>query len=63
MIFNHRVKRNGVYYESGQDVPTDDKKKESLGSDQAPEEYLTSGSTFLEDEAATPKRGRPKKSE
>ena len=30
MIFNHRVKRNGVYYEAGQDVPMDDSNKELL---------------------------------
>ena len=63
MIFNHRVKRNGVYYEAGQDVPMDDERKESLKTDQTFEEDQTSESTFLEDEVATPKRGRPKKTE
>lgn len=63
MIFNHRVKRNGVYYEAGQEVPMDDEGKELLETDQTFEEDQTSESTFLEDEVATPKRGRPKKSE
>lgn len=63
MIFNHRVKRNGVYYEAGQEVPMDDDRKELLETDQTFEEDQTSESTFLEDEVATPKRGRPKKSE
>ena len=63
MIFNHRVKRNGVYYEAGQDVPMDDERKESLKTDQTFEEDQTSESTFLEDEVVTPKRGRPKKTE
>ena len=30
MVFKHRVKRNGVYYEAGQDVPTDDERKKAL---------------------------------
>ena len=63
MIFNHRVKRNGVYYEAGQEVPMDDERKESLETDQTFEEDQTSEYTFLEDEVATPKRGRPKKTE
>ena len=63
MIFNHRVKRNGVYYEAGQDVPMEDERKESLETDQTFDEDQTSESTFLEDEVATPKRGRPKKTE
>ena len=63
MIFNHRVKRNGVYYEAGQEVPMDAEKKESLETDQTFEEDQTSESIFLEDEVATPKRGRPKKTE
>lgn len=63
MIFNHRVKRNGVYYEAGQEVPMDDERKESLETDQTFEKDQTSESIFLEDEVATPKRGRPKKSE
>lgn len=63
MIFNHRVKRNGVYYEAGQEVPMDAERKESLETDQAFEEDQTSESTFVEDEVPTPKRGRPKKTE
>ena len=63
MVFKHRVKRNGVYYEAGQDVPMDDERKESLKNDQTLEGDQTSESTFLEDEVAAPKRGRPKKTE
>lgn len=57
MIFNYRVKRNGVYYEAGQDVPMDDSNKELLESEQVIDNLS------LDNETVTPKRGRPKKTE
>lgn len=56
MIYNHRVKRNGVYYEAGQDVPED------IISEKV-EESSMSETSDLGAEPDAPKRGRPKKTE
>ena len=62
MIFNHRVKRNGVYYEAGQDVPIENEmNKEPML--ETVEDSLYESEESLENEASTPKRGRPKKTE
>lgn len=63
MIFNHRVKRNGIYYEAGQDVPMNDEKKESLKTGQESDSDEISETAFWGDEGSAPKRGRPKKTE
>lgn len=60
MIYNHRVKRNGVYYEAGQDVP--DIIIPNLESEEQREELPFSDSE-IEMETAPSKRGRPKKAE
>lgn len=62
MIFNHRVKRNGVYYEAGQDVPIENEKKEET-IQEVVEDSLYKSEESLETEIPTPKRGRPKKTE
>lgn len=62
MIFNHRVKRNGVYYEAGQDVPVENEIKEEPARETV-EDSLYESEESLENEVSTPKRGRPKKTE
>lgn len=62
MIFNHRVKRNGVYYEAGQDVPVENEMKEEPVRETV-EDSLYESEESLENEVSTPKRGRPKKTE
>lgn len=53
MIYGYRVKRNGVYYEAGQDVP--EERKETVAKSSYSAEKL--------DEIISPKRGRAKKAE
>ena len=59
MIFNHRVKCNGVYYEAGQEVPMGNRSEEFINAD--------NNTGNIDDipisEENTPKRGRPKKVE
>lgn len=59
MIFNHRVKRNGVYYEAGQEVPMGNRSEEFINAD--------NNTGNIDDipisEENTTKRGRPKKVE
>ena len=54
MIYNHRIKRHGVYYEAGQEVP------DIKISDKPLNLYAEKINT---DENSIPKRGRPKKTE
>lgn len=61
MIYNHRVKRNGIYYETGQDVPMDVMPKEKAEHEELIDR--TEGNTENLDEVNVPKRGRPKKTE
>ena len=67
MIFDHRVKHNGILYEAGQNVPIEEKAiaPESKKEDAA-EKVASSSHLFPADEDAQeekPKRrgGRPKK--
>ena len=58
MFFNHRVKRNGVYYEAGQDVPDI---KDNSNDTQNTDIELPFSDTDIELEMPTVKRGRPPK--
>lgn len=57
MKYDHRVKKNGMYYEAGEDVPDgiDAKNDFNVNSDLPSEEK--------QDRAQTQRRGRPKKTE
>lgn len=57
MIYDHRVKHNGVYYEAGQEVP--ETFPEPQDSDITFETDAVINDTTLVHE--TPKRGRPRK--
>lgn len=57
MIYDHRVKHNGVYYEAGQEVP--ETFPEPQDSDITFETDAVINDTTLVRE--TPKRGRPRK--
>lgn len=61
MIYNHRVKRNGVYYEAGSDVPEQvSAKKNGV----LPSELRTVASDEnIEFETGAAKRGRPRKTD
>ena len=57
MIYDHRVKHNGVYYEPGQEVP--EKSPEPQDSEITFEtDAVIYDTTLVRD---TPKRGRPRK--
>lgn len=58
MIYNYRVKRNGIYYEAGQEVPDI---LESIAVDEAENnaDYL-SRDEEAELETTTVRRGRPR---
>lgn len=60
MIYNHRVKRNGVYYEAGQDVPDI---INSNSENEGQHEEMPFSDSEIEMETAPTKRGRPKKAE
>lgn len=59
MVFDHRVKHNGVLYEAGQDVPIE----ETIAPTQedVAEEKVASSSHLFPAEEKPKRRGRPKK--
>lgn len=61
MVFKHRVKRNGIYYETGQDVPMGNEEKKTPEPEQTIAEISDDNTVF--EEANTAKRGRPKKTD
>ena len=66
MVFDHRVKHNGILYEAGQDVPIEEKTiaPEVNEEDVAEKKVASSSHLFPAEESAEEKpkrRGRPKK--
>lgn len=60
MIFDHRVKHDGILYEAGQDVPIEEKIT-THAEDVAEEKVASSSHLFPAEEEKPKRRGRPKK--
>ena len=60
MVFDHRVKHNGVLYEAGQDVPIEETIAPT-NEDVAEEKVASSSHLFPAEEEKPKRRGRPKK--
>ena len=56
MVFDHRVKHDGILYEAGQDVPIEETHTEDVA-----EEKVASSSHLFPAEEKPKRRGRPKK--
>lgn len=67
MIFDHRVKHDGILYEAGQDVPIDEEaiapesKKEDAAEKVASSSHLFPASEDAQEEKPKRRGGRPKK--
>lgn len=55
MVFDHRVKHDGILYEAGQDVPIENH------TEDVAEEKVASSSHLFPAEEKPKRRGRPKK--
>lgn len=60
MVFDHRVKHNGVLYEAGQDVPIEETIAPTQ-EDVTEEKVASSSHLFPAEEEKPKRRGRPKK--
>lgn len=59
MVFDHRVKHNGILYEAGQDVPIEE--KTTTHAEDVAEKKVASSSHLFPAEEKPKRRGRPKK--
>lgn len=63
MVFDHRVKHNGILYEAGQDVPIEEEAIATESKKEDAAEKVASSSHLFPADEEKPKRrgGRPKK--
>lgn len=63
MVFDHRVKHNGILYEAGQDVPIEEAKtpQEDVAEKKVASSHLFPAEEAVPEEKPKRRGGRPKK--